>query len=97
MYILSSRENPKFLKIGYTERRVEDRVKEINSGTGVMTPFGVRAVWSVEKASEMEMLIHKELDKFRIRQDREFFNIDYFDAVAIINKLIAEKYIKEIE
>lgn len=41
IYILSTREQPTILKIGYTERSVWERVKEINRATGVLTPFGV--------------------------------------------------------
>ena len=52
IYILSTREKKDILKIGYTDRSVWERVKEINSATGVLIPYGVRAVWAVESAKE---------------------------------------------
>ena len=88
IYILSTRENREILKIGYTERSVEDRVKEINSSTGVVVPFGVRAVWNVANAPELEKKIHDLLQPFRIRSDREFFNLDYREAFRVIRDFI---------
>jgi hypothetical protein len=67
IYILSTRELPDYLKIGYTNRSVTDRVREINSATGVMIPFGVRAVWRVSDAPGMENRIHEALSEYRGR------------------------------
>jgi hypothetical protein len=36
VYVLSTREQPDLLKIGYTDRAVEQRVNEINRATGVV-------------------------------------------------------------
>ncbi len=91
IYILSTRDNRKILKIGYTERPVEDRVKEINSSTGVVVPFGVRAVWNVANAPQVEREIHDLLKPFRVRSDREFFEIDYKDAFRIIRDFIKSR------
>jgi hypothetical protein len=44
IYILSTRSQPRYLKLGMTQRTVEIRVKEINAATRVLVPFGVRAV-----------------------------------------------------
>lgn len=52
IYIMSTRSNPSRLKIGYTERAVEQRVKEINRATGIFEPYGVRAVWTVLRAPQ---------------------------------------------
>ena len=95
IYILSTREQPKILKIGYTERSVWDRVKEINRSTGVLTPYGVRAAWAIESAKLTEKEIHKKFENERIRKDREFFCMDFKEAFKEISKLIIEKRIKE--
>lgn len=97
IYILSTRENRTLLKIGYTDRRVEDRVKEINSSTGVIVPYGVRAVWNVRSAKETEGKIHALLDDFRIRKDREFFEMDFRDAFKMIRNFIYEMRMQEEE
>lgn len=90
LYILSTREMPGILKIGYTTRSVHDRIKEINSATGVLVPFGVRAVWKIKSGSgyDLERRIHENFSTTRIRSDREFFALDYFEAFNIINKIL---------
>ena len=85
IYILSTRSFPKFLKIGMTQRSVETRMKEINSATGVMIPFGVRASWKVDDAKAVETAIHKLFYGYRVRDDREFFEIEFYKACKIIN------------
>jgi hypothetical protein len=91
IYILSTREQSQFLKIGVTTRSVEQRVKEINSATGVIIPFGVRAVWPVRDPEQTEKDIHKMLDPYRVRADREFFQIEYQQACKKILDLIKAK------
>lgn len=91
IYILSTRENKDILKIGYTNRTVEERVKEINSATGVLIPYGVRAMWIIKSAKEVEAELHSLLAPFRIRQDREFFQIDFSDAFKFITGYVREK------
>ena len=91
IYILSTRESKDILKIGYTNRTVEERVREINSATGVLIPYGVRAMWIVKSAREVEAELHNLLAPFRVRQDREFFQMDYLDAFKFITGYIREK------
>jgi hypothetical protein len=91
IYILSTRESKDILKIGYTNRTVEERVKEINSATGVLIPYGVRALWVIKSAKEIEGDLHKLFAAFRIRQDREFFQMDFKDAFRFISNYIREK------
>ena len=85
IYILSTRVQPRILKIGVTQRTVEIRVKEINAATGVMVPYGVRAVWRVDDALKTEKELHTLFAPYRIRSDREFFELDYFEASRLIN------------
>ena len=84
IYILSTREQPNVLKIGMTQRTVSGRVKEINSATGVVIPFSARRVFRVVDATRAEAGIFKALASYRIRPDREFFKIQFADAVAAI-------------
>ena|SRR5713101_4461947 len=85
------REQPHFLKIGVTTRSVEQRVKEINSATGIVIPFGVRAVWPVRNPEQTEKEIHEMLSPYRVRADREFFQIEYQQACKKILDLIKAK------
>lgn len=94
IYVLSTRENRDVLKIGYTNRSVEERVREINANTGVVIPFGVRAMWVVRDARGVEASVHDLLAEYRIRKDREFFKMDFRIAFQIIRDHI---YAERIE
>ena len=91
IYILSTRSQPGFLKIGMTQRSVEARVKEINSSTGVIIPYGVRAAWEVDNASEVEREIHTLLAEYRVRSDREFFELEFNKASKFINEYLVAR------
>ena len=90
IYVLSTREMPTLLKIGFTDRDVATRAREINSATGVIVPFGARAAWLVPSAREVEGEIHARLAPFRVRRDREFFNMDFAVAAKVISHYVAE-------
>jgi hypothetical protein len=90
VYLLSTREIKDLLKIGMTTRTVEERVREINAATGVAIPFGVRACWRVTNPAAAEKLIHATFVQWRIRSDREFFRVDFFDAKKRIIDLLKE-------
>lgn len=89
IYFLSNREMPDIAKIGMTTRTVEARVKEINSATGVLHPFGVRACWRVRDPAEAEILVHEALSQFRVRRDREFFRVNYKVGQKLVQRTIA--------
>ena len=91
VYILSTREHKEILKVGFTTRDVSQRVKEINSSTGVVVPYGVRALWVVKSADVVESEIHLLLDEYRIRDDREFFEVDFRLAFKIIQEHIRNR------
>lgn len=84
VYILSTREQPDILKIGMTTRAVAGRVKEINAATGVLIPFSARRVFRVKDAARAERSIHQLLGQYRIRQDREFFQLPFRTAEALL-------------
>lgn len=95
VYVLSTREQPRLLKIGFTSRAVEERVKEINAATGVVYPFGVRALWVVQDARDVEQQLHALLAAHRVRSDREFFEMDYKDAFRMIRDFIASQRLEQ--
>lgn len=88
IYILSTREQPQILKIGMTTRSVFERVKEINAATGVLIPFSARRIFKVKDARKAEKELFSVLDTYRIRSDREFFEIDFGKAVRIIEQYL---------
>ena len=90
LYMLGIREMKGLLKIGITERDVVSRVNEINSATGIVIPWGVRHVWRVRNPKRVEREVHKLLADYRVRSDREFFNMEYNDAVRMVTKFLEE-------
>ncbi|SDN81328.1 T5orf172 domain-containing protein [Prevotella communis] len=87
VYILT---NPSFredwVKIGKSSRPVNVRSKELDN-TAVPLPFDIYATMQTEKYSEAEKVIHKQIDRLtdrRIRQNREFFNLEPAMALDIM-------------
>ena len=90
VYILT---NPSFredwVKIGKTSRPVNVRSKELDN-TAVPLPFEIYATLQTSKYSEVEKLVHKTIDRLtdlRIRQGREFFNVQPQVALDILGDI----------
>jgi cold shock CspA family protein len=95
LYILSTKNQPDILKIGMTIRTVPERVKEINSATGVLYPFSARTAYKVKDARDAERRVFQLLSDYRIRRDREFFEIPFCKAAQIIEEaLFSEQALK---
>src|SRR5579864_8404939 len=58
VYVLSNPCMPGLLKIGFTERNVEARAKELSSATGVPAGYDVEAVFPATDAAAAEAAIH---------------------------------------
>lgn len=91
LYILSRREEKDILKIGMTTRNVQKRVNEINSATGVVFPYSARKVYKVKDSALVERGVHLLLAEYRIRDDREFFRIEYAKACSIIENYLQQQ------
>ena len=90
VYILT---NPSFkedwVKIGKSSRPVDVRSKELDN-TAVPLPFEIFATMRTTKYNEVEKLVHKTIDRLtdlRIRQNREFFNVDPQVALDIFRDI----------
>ncbi len=98
VYILSNPSIFGLIKIGFTEREnVVERIKELNSASGVPEPFSLEATFNSSRPKDSEKLIHKKLEKFRYSRQREFFKIPLKDAINTIMKLLNSNpfYIKD--
>lgn len=78
---------PNLLKIGYTTRKIEERVQEL-SATGVPGKFTVELYFETDNAQIFEMLLHKSLQAFRF--EKEFFKTDIKTAIQVIHILIGK-------
>lgn len=83
VYVLSNPAMPNLLKIGYTDREVDERVDELNS-TGVPVSFEVEAIFGSPNAYKDEQAIHSMLAQHRLANNREFFSIAVKEAVQCI-------------
>lgn len=90
VYILT---NPSFredwIKIGKSGRPVDVRSKELDN-TAVPLPFEIFATLKTVKYHQVERLVHKTIDRLtdlRIRQNREFFNIEPHVALDILRDI----------
>ena len=92
VYILT---NPSFkdnwVKIGKSSRSVDVRSKELDN-TAVPLPFEIYATLQTVKYDEVERLVHRTIDRlsdFRVRQNREFFNVPPEEALGILKDIAA--------
>ena len=100
VYILT---NPSFkedwVKIGKSSRPVDVRSKELDN-TAVPLPFEIFATLKTVKYNEVEKLVHKTIDRLtdlRIRQNREFFNVNPYVALDILKDIATTLDDAEIE
>jgi len=76
-------------KIGLTTKTVEERAKQL-SGTSSVDKFLIAHSWIVKDCVVAEKLIHNALDGFRMNEKREFFQIEFSEALKIIEPIIAD-------
>lgn len=88
IYVLSNKGIPGILKIGYTDRSVQDRVREINSGTGVITPWYSVSYFHCKSPKHIETIIHQSLKSYRV--NKEGFNVSLKQAEEVIKQIIDE-------
>ncbi len=75
VYILTNDAMQGFVKIGMTTSSIEDRMRSLDT-TGVPLPFTCFHAAEVSNAQRVERLLHDAFKDNRVRQRREFFQID---------------------
>jgi hypothetical protein len=79
------------LKIGMTTRLPSTRAKEIYEGhTGVPGEFTLAYKKAVSDCDTAETLIHKALSKYRVNNNREFFDIPLRHAIRITDDVCSD-------
>lgn len=87
VYILSNPALPNMLKIGYTKHEPEVRAKQISASTGVALPYKVEWAFQCFNGEQLEQEVHRELESYRVNQNREFFDIPLVEAQEAIEAL----------
>ena len=88
IYILSNPSLQGIVKIGWTIKGADERAKELSKSTAIPTPFEVEEEQPVEWPTEVEAGLHRELRKFRVSPNKEFFRLSPDDASDAIWKYL---------
>lgn len=88
VYVLSNPAMPGLVKIGRTTRHPADRVREMNSASGVALRFKLEMSIRTKYPNWTERLLHRALDRYRLNQNREFFQLSADEAVAICKRCV---------
>jgi hypothetical protein len=89
VYVLVNKGVPGICKIGMTTTSVNQRVKEINSATGVITPWFPVFKYKCLNSRILEQAVHQRLELmgYRVNPKREGFEIKSNDAIKLIQEL----------
>ena len=88
VYILTNPAMPGLVKIGCTERTIEDRLRELAGSPGVPMPFECFLAVEVDDPWPLEQALHRAFADHRINRRREFFELSP-DKPAEILKYIS--------
>lgn len=88
IYILESKGQSGILKIGYTDRTPQQRLNEINGGTGVIIPWYIVNSFACKSPEYIETLVHQALNQYHV--NKEGFNVSIREAERVIDKIIVE-------
>lgn len=92
LYVLSNKIVIGHIKIGFTTREtIQERIKEINRGAGVIGKWQLAEKWHVDDARHCEKLVHKRFKEIRTQKDREFFEIDLIEARLLIHEMMDKR------
>lgn len=75
VYVLTNAAMPGLVKMGRTRGPVEERVRQLNSATGVLAPFEIYCVARVRDSVAVERAMHVRFAHCRVNSGREFFRM----------------------
>ena len=91
VYVLENDSQPGLLKIGYTKLTPDERAKQISNATGVPLPYKVAWAYRCFNGELLESEVHHALKKYRVNNQREFFQIG-LDEVKETIELIGKNF-----
>jgi len=96
IYIISNpKQGKNIFKVGMTSKSVDVRIKQLNSETGLIGKFNLYAYFAVEDIVNAEKDCHEKLNRFRIQDNREFFEIEYIQILQKVRDAISPYFLKE--
>lgn len=76
VYVLTNEGMPDLVKIGLTTNRVEERISQLSSHSGVPFPFECYFAAEVDDCAKLEKILHSLFSEARVNPKREFFKLD---------------------
>ena len=88
VYVLVNKSIPGICKIGMTTNTVDERVKEINQATGVITPWFPVFKYKCINSRLLEKAVHEHLEArgYRVNPRREGFEISSNIAIEVVKQ-----------
>lgn len=83
VYVLVNEAMPGYVKIGLTNTSLEERIRSLDT-TSVPLPFECFYAARVRNCREVERLLHDTFLDFRVRSNREFFEVSPERVVSAI-------------
>lgn len=90
VYILTNPAMPGLIKIGYSDRTIQERMTELSRAPGVPLPFECFLAVETADAREVELALHRAYADRRKNQKREFFEVSP-DQPAAVLKLFQQR------
>ena len=87
VYVLENETLPGLLKIGYTKLTPDERAKQISNATGVPLPYKVAWAFRCFNGELLEGEVHHALRKYRVNNQREFFQVGLDEAKQTIESI----------
>jgi hypothetical protein len=81
------RDGDSIFKVGKTERSVEERMSELTSATSNLGKYSAYASFVVFDVDSAEYACHRRLRRYRVQENREFFEI----SLPRLLKIVAEE------
>ena len=94
VYVLTNPRMQGLVKIGFTLGTVEGRAKELDA-TGTPEPFEIAYQVEVRGPETLERRAHSQLTGYRVRNSREFFEVDVVVAILCVRNLAGERMDEE--
>ena len=85
VYVLTNPTMKGLVKVGMTQKSVDERVRSLNSSTSVPKPFKVVHFVKSKDCIKLEKTVHQILGKRRANKRREFFDVSPRKAIKVVN------------
>lgn len=84
VYLLTNPAMPGLVKIGFSERSIEERMRELSAAPGVPLPFECFLAVQTTNALEVERALHAAFGDRRKNEKREFFELSPDKPAAVL-------------